>query len=77
MNQFQYQKDWVKNFLLTKQQKKQLWKALNAGGEILERKHIVELVSEIDQPDVEFISLLIDSLKIYFDNKRYLSILDW
>ncbi len=44
-------------------QKKQLWKALNAGGEILERKHIVELVSEINQPDVEFISLLIDSLK--------------
>ncbi|MGX5700961.1 NACHT domain-containing protein [Acinetobacter kookii] len=47
----------------SEQQRKQLWKALNASGEILERRLIVELVSEIDQPDVEFISLVIDSLK--------------
>ena len=52
-------------------QKKQLWNALNAGGEILERKHIVELVSEIDQPDIEFISLLIDSLKNSETYQRY------
>ena len=47
----------------SEQQRKQLWNALNASGEILERRLIVELVSEIDQPDVEFISLVIDSLK--------------
>lgn len=38
----------------SEQQRKQLWNALNASGEILERRLIVELVSEIDQPDVEY-----------------------
>ncbi|WP_281199217.1 NACHT domain-containing protein [Acinetobacter johnsonii] len=55
----------------SEQQTKQLWHALNASGEILERRLIVELVSEIDQPDVDFISLVIDSLKNSETHQKY------
>ncbi|WP_336955587.1 hypothetical protein [Acinetobacter johnsonii] len=55
----------------SEQQRKQLWNDLNASGEILERRLIVELVSEIEQPDVEFISLVIDSLKNSEIHQKY------
>ncbi|MCU4319634.1 hypothetical protein KTH44_10905 [Acinetobacter bereziniae] len=44
-------------------QKMKLWNALNISGEVLDRKLIVELVSEVDKPTKENIELLIESLK--------------
>lgn len=47
----------------TEPQKMELWNALNISGEVLDRKLIVELVSEVDKPTKENIGLLIESLK--------------
>ncbi|MCX5468110.1 hypothetical protein [Acinetobacter nematophilus] len=53
-----------------KEQKVELWGNLNHSGEKLDRQLIVELVNETD-PDQEFISLLIESLKNAALYKRF------
>lgn len=53
-----------------REQKVDLWVNLNQGGKKLDRQLIVELVDEID-PDQEFISLLIESLRNATLYKRF------